>query len=286
MFSTNNFIIKVITLCYFTSGYTSASPISNDTRDCPAQKEGLGTKLLQHWIDTLSQNSPQKQAALYSEQGYLLPTVSFPRENRSQIEEYFVGFLANKPSAVINTLVQEPDACDEVIISGIYTFNLNGNYIEARYSYIFEFDDNENWLIAQHHSSVQPHPDCPAQEYGLGRNLLQNWLDTLHQRSPEKQAALYSANGYLLPTVSNIPRKNRQEIYEYFVDFFRNKPTGKIETLVQVPKACYEVIISGLYTFDLNGIENRARYTFVFKQHTNKKHKKWLIAQHHSSAEP
>eukprot|EP00122_Pirum_gemmata_P000284 Pgem_evm1s250 len=109
------------------------------------------------------------------------------------------------------------------------------------------------------HCICREKPHCPSQEHGLGRKLLQNWLDTLHQRSPEKQAALYSANGYLLPTVSNIPRKNRQEIYEYFVDFFPNKPTGKIETLVQVPKACYEVIISGLYTFDLNGIENRAQ---------------------------
>ena len=44
--------------------------------------------------------------------------------------------------------------------AGIYEFDLLGDKVKARYSFIYKFEDGE-WKISQHHSSVMPEASKP-----------------------------------------------------------------------------------------------------------------------------
>ena len=60
------------------------------------------------------------------------------------------------------------------------------------------------------------------------RSLFHLWNDALATLDPKKVASRYSKSGVLLPTVSDTPRTNFNEIEDYFVNFLKLKPQGKI----------------------------------------------------------
>ena len=59
--------------------------------------------------------------------------------------------------------------------------------------------------------------------------LFDRWNASLATLDPDKMAALYAPDAVLLPTVSNKPRTNHEEIRDYFVHFLEKKPQGKID---------------------------------------------------------
>ena len=59
--------------------------------------------------------------------------------------------------------------------------------------------------------------------------LFDRWNASLATLDPDKMAALYTPEAVLLPTLSNKPRTNHEEIREYFVHFLEKKPQGKID---------------------------------------------------------
>jgi len=113
-------------------------------------------------------------------------------------------------------------------------------------------------------------------------SLFDEWNLALQTGNPKKVAALYDADGVLLPTVSNKVRHNHDEIADYFVHFLELGPQGKIDE-ANVRIFSDIAINSGVYTFSLkDGSSVQARYTFVYRWSGMR----WLIVEHHSSKMP
>ena len=62
------------------------------------------------------------------------------------------------------------------------------------------------------------------------RDLFELWNGALATLDPEKVADRYSKRGVLLPTVSDVPRTDYPGIKDYFTNFLKLKPQGKIES--------------------------------------------------------
>lgn len=128
--------------------------------DLPSKAEIAA--LFDQWNMTLRTGSPHDMAALYDENGVLLPTVSNQvRSNRAEITEYFEEFQKLKPRGVINE--QYIDVLDRntAVNSGVYTFDVvrdgRADFVVARYNFVYE-KRGDDWLIVSHHSSAMPQP--------------------------------------------------------------------------------------------------------------------------------
>jgi uncharacterized protein (TIGR02246 family) len=125
--------------------------------------------------------------------------------------------------------------------------------------------------------------DAPSREEIT--KLFGKWNEALRSGKAEAVLKLYARDAILLPTVSDKVRHNHAEIKEYFEQFLKYRPTGKINE--QNIRLYGRVAInSGIYTFTLTKggkrSEVRARYTFVYHRQGGR----WLIVEHHSSAMP
>lgn len=112
--------------------------------------------LFDDWNNALKTEDPAKVALLYASDGILLPTLSNAvRHNHSEIEDYFVHFLAKGPTGTIDEA--NARAIGEVCInSGIYTFNFkDGSSAQARFTFVYR-REGDRWVIAEHHSSLMP----------------------------------------------------------------------------------------------------------------------------------
>lgn len=112
--------------------------------------------------------------------------------------------------------------------------------------------------------------------------LFDEWNNALGTGEPEKVAALYDTDAILLPTISNQVRDNHDTKVDYFTNFLKKGPVGKIdESNVRVFDDL--AINSGIYTFTFNdGSVVPARYTFVYRRTGGS----WKIVEHHSSMMP
>ena len=114
-------------------------------------------KLFDRWNESLQTGDPAKVVENYADRSILLPTVSNkPRLTREEKEDYFVHFLANSPSGVID--MRHIDINGDIAVdSGLYTFTFakTGNSVKARYSFAYK-REGEKWLIISHHSSAMP----------------------------------------------------------------------------------------------------------------------------------
>ncbi|UTW46293.1 SgcJ/EcaC family oxidoreductase [bacterium SCSIO 12696] len=112
--------------------------------------------------------------------------------------------------------------------------------------------------------------------------LFDEWNSALQTGNPEKVVPFYDAEAILLPTISDKVRHNHKEIQDYFVDFLKMGPKGKIDesnvrTFGQI------AIHSGVYTFTFNNATTaQARFSFVYRWNG----KRWMIVEHHSSRMP
>ncbi|KGJ89588.1 SgcJ/EcaC family oxidoreductase [Colwellia psychrerythraea] len=114
------------------------------------------TALLIQWFEKLKTNVPKEVTALYATDAVLLPTISnMVRHNHNEIEDYFVQFLANKPSGKL--LEQNIRVFNDIAMnSGIYEIKFNdGSCVAARFSFVYQLQD-DNWKIIEHHSSRMP----------------------------------------------------------------------------------------------------------------------------------
>ena len=119
--------------------------------------------------------------------------------------------------------------------------------------------------------------------------LFVRWNEALQDPSAAKVVALYANDATLLPTVENGPYTKANGLKEYFVHFVERKPVATIDESRRFIKiGCNIAYDIGLYSFEVNGANTpdretiKARYTFIYKWDG----KRWLIAHHHSSAEP
>jgi len=112
--------------------------------------------LFEEWNAALQTGDPKQVASLYDTDAILLPTVSNKvRHNHEEIEDYFVHFLAKKPSGKIDESNVRTFG-DIAINSGVYTFTFgDGTSVQARFTYVYRWKD-PRWLIVEHHSSAMP----------------------------------------------------------------------------------------------------------------------------------
>jgi uncharacterized protein (TIGR02246 family) len=117
-------------------------------------------------------------------------------------------------------------------------------------------------------------------------DLFDQWNKALQTQDPATVTALYADDAILLPTVSNVVRSGHELIKDYFVDFLKLKPQGRIiERFIDIIND-NTVADNGVYEFTLikNGKaeEVMARYSFIYKKINGK----WMILVHHSSLMP
>jgi uncharacterized protein (TIGR02246 family) len=173
--------------------------------------------------------------------------------------------------------------------AGLYEFTMGatGNEVLARYSFVYTFEDGE-WKIAHQHSSVMPEgflkvPKGEVLSDEEVRGLFQLWNNALATGDASQVAARYSKNAILLPTVSDTPRKTKEEITDYFESFLKIKPQGVITQGVTLSGEdwCED---AGVYEFTMGATGEKvlARYSFVYVKEDGE----WKIAHQHSSAMP
>lgn len=261
------------------------------TKKAVLEKKGVATEaeirdLFYLWNDALATGDSKIVAKRYAKDAVLLPTVSdTPRTDFDSIKDYFDAFLQKKPQGVITEgkiKMGEGWAND----AGIYEFTMgaDGSKVKARYTYFYVFEDGQ-WKISHHHSSVMPEGITVAQEITKEevQGLFGLWNDALATLDSSAVADRYSKNAVLLPTVSDIPRTDREGITDYFNNFLQLKPQGVIEESNVVIGANWAQD-AGIYEFTLgkDGSKVRARYSFIYVYEDGT----WKISHHHSSAMP
>jgi hypothetical protein len=129
---------------------------------------------LTNWTTKLAESTPQKPDPVVGTyepaRAVLLPTcANGPLIGNGPIKGYFEEFLKNQPRGEIDTRAASISGdCEFGFASGLYTFKLNGGtgpQLLARYTFIFHRTAS-GWLIAQHHSSLEPVPPSGAPAAG------------------------------------------------------------------------------------------------------------------------
>jgi uncharacterized protein (TIGR02246 family) len=115
---------------------------------------------LTNWLNTLADGNAVAMADLYLENGVLLGTVAKDiKQGREQIQQYFEMFLSKSPIGSVDSFILQ-NFGDVCISDGTYTFEIDGEggnreSVSARYTYVWK-KENKKWMIATHHSSVNP----------------------------------------------------------------------------------------------------------------------------------
>ena len=112
-------------------------------------------------------------------------------------------------------------------------------------------------------------------------DLLQIWVKKIKTNDAREVAELYHENGLLLGTFSDVERKGRKLILDYFENLFISNVDVEIITKHEF-KAESTYTVSGLYNFLVNDKKIKARFSFVFL----KSKEDWKILSHHSSVLP
>lgn len=117
------------------------------------------SQLFVKWNAALQTGDPKQVAKLYDEsEGVLVPTVSNKiRTNLKEIEDYFSNFLKLKPyGQILESHVTTVDCM--AIHSGVYmfSFDLDGRMVPARFSFVYKKNRDGEWKIVNHHSSGMP----------------------------------------------------------------------------------------------------------------------------------
>ena len=123
---------------------------------------------------------------------------------------------------------------------------------------------------------------CASTDEAAVASLFDRWNNSLKTLDSDKVVANYADDAVLLPTVSNKPRTNHEEIKDYFNSFLKKEPSGVIDKRI-IKIGCNVAQDVGVYTFTFKGGQKvQARYTYVYEYENGN----WLIAHHHSSAMP
>lgn len=125
-------------------------------------------------------------------------------------------------------------------------------------------------------------PECVKADNKQIEALFDRWNESLQTGDAHKVADNYLSDAVLLPTVSNQVRLTDQERVDYFQDFLKKKPSGKIDSRT-IRLGCNKAIDTGTYTFTFADKSTvTARYTFTYAWDGEE----WKISSHHSSAMP
>lgn len=113
------------------------------------------------WNEALNSTDPKKVAELYTEDATFLPTLSPAfKQGIEETEEYFEHFLQKNPDGKVVEEKVQTLSPKSYLHSGMYDFTVDQNgerkTVEARFTFLWVQDENGEWKIAHHHSSVKP----------------------------------------------------------------------------------------------------------------------------------
>ena len=118
----------------------------------------IASELLQKWVGVIKGGDANEVTNLYHEDGMLLGTFS-PKERvgHGLILEYFENLL--KSPVEVEIVSEHPSVFESVAAnSGLYNFVTEGKTINARFTFVYQ-KDNDEWKIVSHHSSIMPEAD-------------------------------------------------------------------------------------------------------------------------------
>ena len=120
--------------------------------------DSIASELLQKWVGAIKSGDPKQVTNLYHDDGILLGTFSNKeRVGHELIVEYFENLL--KSPVDVEIVSEHPHDFESAAVnSGLYNFVTNGKTINARFSFVYN-KDNDEWKIVSHHSSVMPESD-------------------------------------------------------------------------------------------------------------------------------
>ena len=121
--------------------------------------DSIISELLQKWVAAIKSGDPKQVLSLYHGDGILLGTFSNKeRVGHDLILEYFENLL--KSPVDVEIVSEHLHVLESSVInSGLYNFVTNGKTINARFSFMYTKNDDVDWKIISHHSSVIPEAD-------------------------------------------------------------------------------------------------------------------------------
>jgi uncharacterized protein (TIGR02246 family) len=123
-----------------------------------SMSDSIPSELLQKWINAIKTGDPKEVTNLYYDDGILLGTFSNKeRIGHELILEYFENLL--KSPVEVEIVSEHASISESVAVnSGLYNFVTDGKTINARFSFVYQ-KNNDEWKITSHHSSVIPESD-------------------------------------------------------------------------------------------------------------------------------
>ena len=123
-----------------------------------SMSDSITSGLLQKWINAIKTGDPKEVTNLYYDDGILLGTFSNKeRIGHELILEYFENLL--KSPVEVEIVSEHASVSESVAVnSGLYNFVTDGKTINARFSFVYQ-KNNDEWKITSHHSSVIPESD-------------------------------------------------------------------------------------------------------------------------------
>ncbi|MFA5830994.1 MAG: SgcJ/EcaC family oxidoreductase [Candidatus Paceibacterota bacterium] len=113
------------------------------------------------WNEALLSRDPKKVAGLYTGDATFLPTMSPKfKSGREETEEYFAHFLQKNPTGTVIEEKIQTLSPKSYLHSGMYDFEVgadeNRQIVKARFTFLWEQNEEGKWEISHHHSSVKP----------------------------------------------------------------------------------------------------------------------------------
>ena len=123
--------------------------------------EAIASENFEIWNKALQNKDPKKMAEFYIENATFLPTLSEEfKKGQLGAEEYFKHFLEKNPIGEVSEKEVQIIRNDCYIHSGMYNFEVDSDngrqVVEARFTFIWEKDNQGEWKIVHHHSSLKP----------------------------------------------------------------------------------------------------------------------------------
>lgn len=138
----------------------SESPMNEAPMETEKLKE-LARENFRRWSDALATGDEHEVAKLYADGATFLPTLSpeFKHSPEATVE-YFAEFLKKHPAGEVREEVVQPLGEGRYLHSGLYDFTIDAEdgrqVVEARFTFVWELDENGEWRIIHHHSSLSP----------------------------------------------------------------------------------------------------------------------------------
>lgn len=126
----------------------------------------IASQNFSNWNAMLQTKDASRVADLYSDDATFLPTVSGEfKKGKAGAKDYFTHFIEKNPfGEVVDSEVQMIDN-NTYLHSGMYNFEVDNKdlaseqkrvIVNARFTYLWQKNDQGKWEILHHHSSVRP----------------------------------------------------------------------------------------------------------------------------------